>query len=44
MEFHGIKIDLVGLAAAITAVASLLSVLKGHKQKEKNNARKDESR
>ncbi len=42
MEFRGVKIDFIGLAAALTAAATLWSAIKGARNKEKSNARKNE--
>jgi len=41
MEFHGIKIDLVGLGAVITSVVSLITILKAKKNKEVYRGKKD---
>ncbi len=38
MEIHGVKVDLLGLAACITAVTSLWSMIKGQKKKEARRA------
>ncbi len=40
MEFHGVKIDFMGLAAAISAVVALVTALKGNAQKAKAEADK----
>ncbi len=40
MEIHGIKIDFIGLAACLTAVGSLYTLIMGQKKKEDSNARK----
>lgn len=40
LEYHGLKIDLMGLAACITAVTSLWALIKGQKNKEKKDAGK----
>lgn len=42
MEFKGLKIDFIGLAAAITAIASLYMAIKGKQQHKKNKEKKDE--
>lgn len=42
MEFRGFKLDLIGLAAAIGAIATLWTAIKGARNKEKQDARKDE--
>ncbi len=34
MEIHGVKVDLLGLAACITAIGSLYTLIKGQKKKE----------
>lgn len=42
MEFHGVKIDFIGLAAVIAAIATLVSKLKSNtKKKEENRAETD---
>ena len=39
MEIHGVKIDLLGLAAVISAITSLVFAIKG----EKNHGKKDKA-
>lgn len=41
MEFKGLKIDFMALAAAITAIAALWTAVKGAKNKEKKRVEKE---
>jgi hypothetical protein len=43
MEFRGFKIDLLGLAAVITAIGAFWTGYKANRNKEKSDARKTDS-
>jgi hypothetical protein len=43
VEWQGFKIDLIGVAAVITAIAALVSKIKATRNKEKTDARKTDS-
>jgi hypothetical protein len=44
MEIHGVKIDFMGLAAVITSVVSLLTIIKAKKNKGVYRDKTDETK
>lgn len=42
MEFRGLKIDFTALAALIGSISSLYLVIKGTKQRKRDNKKKEE--
>lgn len=44
MEIHGVKIDFMGLAAVITSLVSLLTIIKAKKNKGAYHDRENETK